>query len=189
MKRGVERNPANVREEYFEWLCSLIEFNHPKPYNKLYRLLYDRDFIFTLQRDQNRAVDGVDLRYRFAYERGFTASEIEMSFGAKPCSVFEMMIALASRVEEHIMLDEGAGDRTKFWFQDMLTSLGLKDMADYVFDAREANYILDRFLYRQYASDGEGSLFTIKHCEEDLREVEIWYQAQQYFTELLFERS
>lgn len=43
----------------------------------------------------------------------------------RPCSVLEMIIALAIRLEEHIMDDPDIGNRTGQWFWDMIVSLGL----------------------------------------------------------------
>ena len=33
---------------------------------------------------------------------------------------------------------------------------------------------------REYEPNGKGGLFTIRGCEEDLTEVEIWYQLNWY---------
>jgi hypothetical protein len=47
------------------------------------------------------------------------------------------------------------------------------------------DYVLDRFLDRDYEPDGRGGLFRVKHTDEDLRFVEIWYQMNWYLDELL----
>ena len=40
--------------------------------------------------------------------------------------------------------------------------------------------VIERFLDREYGPDGKGGLFTVRHCEYDLRDVEIWYQLCWY---------
>ena len=35
-------------------------------------------------------------------------------------------------------------------------------------------------LNRDYGRDGKGGLFTIEHCRYDMRDIEIWYQANWY---------
>lgn len=97
-----------------------------------------------------------------------------------PCSILEMMIALAIRCEETIMDDTSRGDRTSQWFWEMIVSLGLGSMSDDRFAPDIVDDILDRFLNREYEPNGKGGLFTIKNCEYDLRDVEIWYQLCWY---------
>ena len=103
----------------------------------------------------------------------------------QPCSVLEMMIALAIRCEEHIMDDPDVGNRTGQWFWNMIMNLGLGSMTDDQFDKRYAEQVIERFLNREYEQDGEGGLFTVKHCKHDLRTVEIWYQMCWYLDEIV----
>ena len=53
-------------------------------------------------------------------------------------------------------------------------------MTDERFDRVYAEDVIDDFLDRDYAPNGKGGLFTIKHCDYDLREVEIWTQMCWY---------
>ena len=97
-----------------------------------------------------------------------------------PCSVLEMLIALAVRCEETIMDDPRYGDRTSQWFWTMMSNLGLNHMTD---DVYNQEYITDRiydFMERRYEPDGLGGLFYIKGCKDDLRDVEIWIQLCWY---------
>ena len=134
--------------------------------------------------DENRANDGLDLRYRFCCENGYERSDLESELGNKPCSVLEMIIALAVRFEEQILQDPEYGDRTAQWFWKMLENMGLRFMNDLYFDAREAEDVIDRFLKREYSPDGSGGLFFIPECKRDLRRVETWYQACWYFNSI-----
>ena len=78
------------------------------------------------------------------------------------------------------MGDPEIGDRTGKWFWNMITNLGLSSMDDEKFNKSCARDIITRFLNRQYESDGQGGLFTIKNCPYDLKKIEIWYQACWY---------
>lgn len=172
-----------AREEYFEWLASLAGGMAGR--EKIFRLLHATPFEAVLPRDENRAGDGEDLRYRFAWETGMSVPEADECFRDGPCSVLEMMVALAVRCEEHITDDPDSGDRTAEWFDEMLWSLGLSGMDDAHFDETEAKRILDIFMRREYEPNGRGGLFTILGGQ-DMRTTEIWYQLMRYLNETLY---
>jgi hypothetical protein len=133
--------------------------------------------------DENRAGDGRDLRYRFAYEMGYATADIRAFLDDGPCSVLEMMTALAARCEEHIMGDPDIGNRISRWFWAMIQNLGLSSMDDEHFDEGFTDRTLARFLAREYGSDGEGGLFMVKNAGKDMRGIEIWYQMMMYLNE------
>jgi hypothetical protein len=135
--------------------------------------------------DANRYEDGIDLRYRFGYSENIDGTLIADYLDDRPCSVLEMLIALAIRLEEHIMNDPAIGDRTGQWFWNMVANLGLGGMDDAKFDRGYVENIIQRFLNRDYERNGKGGLFTVEHCKEDLRNVEIWYQACWYLDRVL----
>jgi hypothetical protein len=149
---------------------------------KLLSYLHEREFNYILDMDGNRAEDGMDLRYRFAYENAYDYSMVATYLDDRPCSILEMMVALAFRCEEHIMDDPDIGNRTGQWFWGMIENLGLGHMYDSEFDNHYVDTVLDRFLNRQYKRNGEGGLFTIENCRRDLRDIEIWYQMSWYLT-------
>jgi hypothetical protein len=172
-----------LNEEYFDWMCSLIyDENHSKrhSYKKLLTYLNGIEFIYIIPQDGNRFEDGVDLRYRFGYERGFSDPIIASYLDDKPCSVLEMLVALSFRCEEHIMDDPEIGNRTGKWFWTMIDNLDLGRMNDSSFNSAEADRIINRFLNREYESDGTGGLFVIPDSHYDMRSVEIWYQLMWY---------
>lgn len=143
--------------------------------------LHQIEFTFSIQNDINRARDGVDLRYRFATtkEEDYDINYI-LNILDGPCSVLEMMIALAIRCEETIMDDTNYGDRTGQWFWGMAANLGVGYMYDEAFNRQDAEYRIYRFLDRQYEPDGRGGLFHINNCDDDLRDLEIWIQLCWY---------
>lgn len=135
--------------------------------------------------DRDRGEKGKNLRYRFALVSNYSDSIEEILYILDgPCSVFEMILALAIGCEEGIMDDPEMGDRTGQWFWGMIVNLGLGPMVDDKYDAQYVDEVIDIFLDRQYAPNGEGGLFTLRHCDIDLREVEIWHQLCWYLDEL-----
>lgn len=176
-----------LANEYFKWMVSLITKRTNLRNATYYRLLHyldSRTFTYKLELDSNRATDGINLRYRFGYENKYSNQLIAEFLDDRPCSVLEMMVALAFKLEENIMDDPDKGNRTGTWFWDMIANLGLKDMNDMFFDDSYANQVLTRFLKREYEPNGRGGLFIVRHCEKDLRTSEIWYQMMWYLEEL-----
>lgn len=169
-----------IENEYFEWLLRLSCKDRYSPsisYRKLLSYLHSTEFTYIIANDVNRAKDGINLRYRY----GLSIDDPDIAdYIEGPCSVLEMLLALAIRCEENIMDDPGVGDRTGQWFWGMLVNLGLGHMIDDVFDRRQAEDIITRFLNREYEPNGKGGLFTLRHCEYDLRTVEIWFQLCWY---------
>lgn len=174
-----------INNEYFEWMYKKMfgeSYSKELSYRKLLIHLHNVEFIFTIPKDQNRAEDGISLRYRFALINGY---EDEYDYLDGPCSILEMMVALAIRCEENIMDDPNVGDRTGQWFWNMVVSLGLGHMTDIHYDRRFVDEVLDKFLEREYEPNGKGGLFTIRNCGRDLRTVEIWYQLCWYLDSLI----
>lgn len=171
-----------LHNKYFEWLYCLVCDNHYSrlSYRKLLISLHNIDFYAVLDMDENRYQDGIDFRYHFGYVNGYSRDIIREYLDDRHCSVLEMMVALAFKVEEQIMDDSEYGDRTGQWFWNMLVSLELGSMHDANFDEGYVHRVISRFLERRYAPNGKGGLFTIEDCPYDLRSMEIWSQFMWY---------
>lgn len=176
----------NMRRKYFEWLCNFVK---PFVLNRSYRFLmlhlFRTDFYAVIPMDENRASDGIELRYRFGREKRIRMSDIADVLDVKECSVLEMMIALSLRCEEQIIDDPDVGDRTRKLFWSMINNLGLNRMDDESYDSFEVEDRLDIFMNREYKPDGTGGLFKLRRTRHDLRNVEIWYQMMWYLSENL----
>lgn len=175
-----------INDEYFEWMCGLIcgnRYAEAVSYRKLLAYLHSIEFTYSIPRDKNRAEDGLDLRYRFTYETNIKHAE---DYIHGPCSVLEMMVALAIRCEENIMDDPSYGNRTGQWFWGMIVNLGLGFMTDSRFDEKFVDDVIFRFLNREYEPNGKGGLFTVRNCKYDLRTVEIWYQMCWYLDTFVY---
>lgn len=177
------------RRLYFEWLTRFVYDDRlfvGLSYRRLLEYLYERDFYYILVMDENRELDGIALRYRFAEENGYSQASKEFVdiSSRRSCSILEMMVALSLRMEEAIMSDPAVGNRTGQWFWGMVASLGLSDMTDQNFDIFKVNGALTNFLDREYRPDGAGGLFTLSNPGRDMRFIEIWYQMQAYLLEV-----
>lgn len=160
---------------YFKWLCDIVKNSNKK---KLLNSLFITEFTYTFGFDGNREADGIGLRYRFGRENGYPDYIISDQLDMAPCSVLEMMIALALRCEEGIL--DNKPDR---FFWDMVKSLGLYSMTDNAFNKEKVNTTIEKLLNHEYLPTGVGGLFTMKHPPRDMRGAEIWYQAMWYIDE------
>lgn len=182
---GIEHR---LNDEYFNWMYQLVcndKYNENLSYRRLLHYLHTIDFYYLIDMDENRADDGIQFRYRFGYEMDYPREDIARYVDTRPCSVLEMIMALAFAVEEDIMDDPTYGDRTGQWFWDMMVSLGLGGMNDKKFDFRYVEDVIYRFLDRKYERNGEGGLFTISNPPYDMRTAEIWHQAMWYLDDIL----
>lgn len=177
-----------LNKRYFDWICQLVcnqQYTGDLTYTKLLTELYNTDFQYTIPMDENRAEEGVDLRYRFGYETKCDEQVIAAYIGIRPCSVLEMMAALALYCEEHIMVDPSIGNRTPKWFWEMIRSLGLESMDDLYFNRQYVVDQIQKFMNHQYEANGKGGLFTVNNPKYDMRFVEIWWQMNWYLNDIL----
>lgn len=184
------RDPLEEKifSEYVDWMYDLVcndRYSRRLSYRTLFSYLNETPFEYTIPMDGNRAEDGTDLRYRFGRENGYSDQTIATYLDVEPCSVLEMMIALAFRIEDQIMWNPDVGDRTGQWFWEMIVNLGLGQMHDGNFDLHEFHKIMNRLIDRKYKRNGEGGLFKISDRSIDMRTTEIWYQMQYYLGEVL----
>lgn len=171
---------------YFEWLCRYSGADHSsesprESHRSVLRKLFDTEFRYDCKadRDDQRAYDGINLRYSFADQERHDYREVADALDPYPCNLLEMMVALAVRCEA-FMDDPQYGDRTGQWFWIMLDSLGLAGMSDAVYNEDIADMILDRFNRNDFHPDGDGGLFYIPGYDRDLRDREIYDQMYLY---------
>lgn len=177
-----------INNEYFEWMYDLTcKSRYPDhiSFRRLLMHLHDTEFRYSIARDGDRASDGCCLRYRFGTACEYSEWMIERYLDVRPCSVLEMMIALAIRCEEDIMDNAEIGDRTSQWFWIMMVNLGLGSMMDDRYDDQYVEEVLNRFLDREYEPNGRGSLFYIRSATNDVRELPIWYQMCEYLNAIV----
>lgn len=164
--------------KYLDWMYDLVcddQYSRGLGYRKLFGYLYNVEFTYTLPMDGNRFEDGINLRYKFGMAEGYDDAIIATYLDVRPCSVLEMMIALALRCEVHIMDDSQKGNRVGQWFWEMVVNLGIS-MPDDKFDPDVADRAMDIFLNRKYDRDGRGGLFRTNDLTKNMRTMDIWYQ-------------
>ena len=167
-------NPV-VDDAYFDWLMRKVEvYDNDFDIDMVLTILFSTDFIWSVANDDNRAADGLVLRSTFTDDEGWNT----LPFPGEPCSVLEMLIALASRIDRDIMWD-GEKDNTAKWFWEMINNLNMN-----WHDSEDVYCKIDNFLHRKYDVNGVGGIFPLKKGNfQDQRDVEIWYQAQSYLME------
>lgn len=175
-------NPSDIKEEYFRWL-SFYAVGTSKRYENYMNLLatlHAQEFYYKdeVPMDENRLVDGVELRDAFEDEIGYSTD------GAldRECSMLEMLVALAMAFREL----NNEKKSIAYYFFEMLNNLQLQSCTDEHWDELIEDYtfnIIERLLERDYDYDGTGGLFPLNYAQEDQRNVEIWYQLAAYYNE------
>lgn len=186
-----------IDEHYFIWLCDLVEapLDTYKSYWCLLHELHARAFTWFVPNDDNRVLDGLSLRRMFCPECEDN-SETDI-LGDEPCSVFEMMVGLALRMDDAVGEPYNARSHISHMFFEMLSNLDLAHYTDDYYgesnditgqkiferDRVFIDHKLNVFLSRRFEKNGEGGLFPLQKPKEDQRKVEIWYQMNEYLLE------
>ncbi len=179
-----------LNEVYTQWLYSKVGSRDPK-YNHFWRIirrLYMKEFIVIVPNDGNRYEDGMCLREKFADEYGYSPEDLNLIFRDKPCSVLEMLVAFAMRIDSDIMWDPEFGDRSAYWFWKMIENLGLdlRRFSDEYFDRDciiELETKINNAISRHYSRTGEGGFFPIFHTRKNFQRMELWYQMHYWIEE------
>ena len=182
---GIHIDEATVLNDYFTWMKSLVGAEESHTF--LWRKLHNTDFVWVVERDENRAEDGKYLRYLFtvtAYDRiDFDPDEVDQYLSG-PCSVMEFLVGLAKRMEDDIMYDPELEDRTSKWFHEMVENLGLTKYDDKHYSDVEVDDVIHRFMSRKYGKNGVGNIFWVGQKSGPLfKNLEIWDQMQAYVLE------
>lgn len=167
---------------YFTWLISWVcDTEQKRTYSHVLKALYETDFIFDNEYDENCAVYGTELRGKFM-------DEVPVgSCREGECSYLEMMIALSINMEEQIMDNDEFGDRTAEWFWSMMESTGLAGMKDVVWSDDKFDRIIDILSNKKYQKNGKGGFFTVKEGGKNMREMTIWQQMNRFLIEVSYE--
>lgn len=136
--------------DYFKWLVAKLDdgTRNLSRFQLLLQNLYLTRFYAVNPSDRNRAVDGTILRRKFEEETGYEGSEASSHLDGD-CSVLEMMIALAERIEHDYLKDFKKGSQVGTWFFVMLESLGLDKMDNKSFRDDDFEETMVRFLTKE----------------------------------------
>ena len=164
---------------YFGWLVGKVATHElGMNYYKLFDQLWRTNFYYYIPRDENRMIDGLNLRAQYESETGYDAD-----VDGKPCSVLEMMVALAIRCDDQIMWDDNHGSRASDWFFIMIDNMCLIGMKDYCYDEHHVEFILNRMMQHLNYSNGHGGLFYTNDPNYNMSQQEIWFQMCKFITE------
>lgn len=190
MKKQTRR--PTLREEYFKYLYDIVR-PMPRTYKKLCLELHTKKYRWSVRNDDNRLEDGVNLRVTFMESGGLDESHLEVQALTKgECTVFEMMVALAQRMDYELSDLVVPANRTNKYFFEMIKNLGLEKYNDAFLYGEGIDYsseadieeIIENLLSRTYGYDGEGSLFPLKQrYPKDMAKTEVWYQMMLYINE------
>lgn len=168
----------SLDEDYLGWLYAQVADVEDRAFfrshRKLFVQLYSTEFVWTLQNDENRAVDGLALRTEWMSQNEIFIGDDERAWLSLGCSFLEMLIGLARR----LAFDQG--ETPEHWFWHILNNLELSNQLT----PEEVQERVDRAIYRLYDRKGRGGLFPLQRARRDQRRVEIWYQFHEYLLQL-----
>lgn len=168
-------------DDYLAWIkCEVLaddEYDVFK-YQTLIKKLFQMEFTYEILMDSNRAVDGLDLRYRFGRQKGLLETTVTANLAFLSCSVLDMMVALSIRTYEELTKDfpDPIPPSKIFWM--MINNMHLIDQTDDLFNEKYVERRVKIMLDHKFARDGDGGLFRVKGTTRDMRSAEIWYQMQ-----------
>lgn len=169
-------------DDYGDWLVDRVGFKRKDRYFELFATLHNIPFRFYITLDKNREADGLDLREEFALSMGYP--EVKFDEG---CSVLEMLVGLAIRVEREYIGDPKEEHPEGFFWEMIQNVLGMDKYWRYCSGPRYSEAYVERiintWLDRDFRYDGYGSIFPLKNPSRDQREVEIWDQMNEYLME------
>lgn len=180
---------SDLVERYFEWLYGhfgkISDQDPSLTHWLLAEQLFHTNYRWTVHNDDNREMDGLSLRDDFC---DLVGSWNDNPFVFRPCSVLEVLVALAIRADyeaDGLNIVEGVDE----WFWLFLKNIGLDGFNDKTYSnfqratkqrvENRVNLVLDR----NYGPDGHGGLFPLNQAMTDQRDVELWYQLSAYILE------
>lgn len=169
----------NRQGNYFRYLVEKVDgFGAYSGRLTLLKQLFETEFRwdYAIPLDADRAEDGKNLRLLYFHETGDRSN---MQF--YPCTVLEMMIAMAIDMEN--IMGEPGDDHPEHWFWEMLENIGLSNVTDRNYDAQLVGDAIGNWMARGYDKKGQGGIFPLKRSRRDVRRMPIWEQAGMYMTE------
>lgn len=170
------------RKRYIDYLFDIV--GRSDTHESLIKHLLATEFYSLVPNDDNRGIDGEQLREKFKLELGVKADPLSLpDIG---CSVLEMLIALSLRIEFDLYGGPYEKDSSD-WFWVLIDNLDMTRFDNFAYRKQENVELLeeklDILLERQYDFAGFGGVFPLNNPQEDQRKVEIWYQMSSWIIE------
>lgn len=157
-----------MKTGYYKWLVDKAGI--PSEYSVLAKFLSETRYGWELPSDSNRAEDGKDIRLRYYEETG---ERLDVS---EDCTVLEMMVALADRMELDFVGIPGDMHPER-WVKMMIINLGLSDMTNRRFKFDYAKSCLD---------DGYEAMFPL---EGKHKKMPLWDRMAEFLDQYISERG
>lgn len=163
-----------LHDRYLDYLGSqLIARRALEDHRDLFEIMHSIEFIWIVPNDDNRQVDGLDVRVQWMEQRNARGLQ-------GPVSFLEMLVGLTRRA--NFLRDELS---PKEWGQELINNLDLDQMWDPLSQRKRQKSIkiVEGVVWRTYRRDGHGGLFPLTRPRYDQRKVELWYQLNAYVME------
>ena len=165
--------------EYFNWLADIVDLRSHNEYSELLLYLFRTEFFWVVPKDIIMAKNGIHLRYDFLEKNYIDVGDAWLD---DPCSVLEMLVAMAQRVRFDIMPDFDY--EVDYWFWKFLDNLEVLKYDNRHYSEIEVDFIVQKFLKREYFTGGKFCMFfTKKHQIGVLKRTELWYQMHFWLDE------
>ena len=129
-----------LETRYKDYLIELVEggkYPIRRDFMDVIDEMWETEFVYTLDMDENRAKDGLYLRYLFDYQHKIKKENgVEVALRGQPCTYLEMAISLSKRLYETFLAgngDENMGPCTVFCdILDEISAKNLKSCQKYI---------------------------------------------------------
>lgn len=169
-----------MNQDYIKWLQNRVDLIDTKgSHDSLFKELASYNYDYILPMDENRAQDGIALRYQF-YQNSDSYPRWVLT---QPCTFLEFLVALAERMS--FICSSYVEDMIKGIFWKLLDNMTISNLTDDEWEQldgeKQVGWAISRVCNRTYDADGTGGLFPMAKPKQNQREIQVWYQMQQYF--------
>lgn len=140
-----------------------------KDYSKLFRVLLQSPYFYSIHGDENREKDALAIRRDFLYDSKIPCQESDWS----EASIFEVILAISERVTNEYIGDP-SDLHPEIFFMDIIKNLKLDTFDNKHMNMREIDRRLDHFVENIFPNT-------------DLN-GEIWYRLKKYLTDNYYNR-
>lgn len=170
-----------IIEDYLDYIYDFYNI-YDKKYVWLIDFLLKTPFYCTMEEDEDRIEDGRCLRRSYPdYQDYVTVANV---IDDLQISVLEVLLELAVRMDgEYVGDPNHPYPENIFW--ELLDNLGLLRYNNRYFNEhkKEVMDILDKWMNREFARDGTGSIFPLIRPRRDQKKLCIWGQMNDYVHE------
>jgi hypothetical protein len=186
MAKQIKTDELEGCKSYLTWLREKSDIS-----SDLSRFLFETDFEWSVDEDEIRVRDALELRKIYADEVGAAAEKSKRDIDRiwktiyGKCSVFELLISMAKHIDQ--MVNEGEDDSMIPDFMKIFVdNVGWSKKED------EAHWktCTDHFMSRKYHHNGShGGIFIVHDHTVHMEELGLWKQLNVWLNEHLDENG